>query len=125
RQGAPEAVLAEGKTPAQVVAIVEAMLDAGAGSVLVTRADEATRDVVRAAVPDAESDAIAQCTWIARSLPEPRGIVALVSAGTSDGHALHEARIRAQLLGTTTIVHEDVGVAGIHRLFDVLPQIER
>ena len=125
RQGAPEAVLAEGKTPDEVVGIVHALLDGGAGSVLVTRADEETRGAVHAAAPDAADDARARCVWIARSLPEPRGIVALVSAGTSDGHALHEARIRAQLLGTTTIVHEDVGVAGIHRLFDALPEIER
>jgi NCAIR mutase (PurE)-related protein len=124
RQGAPEAVLAEGKTLEQVVAIVGAMLEGGAGSVLATRADEATREAVRAAVPEAEEDAVARCVWIARALPEPRGVVALVSAGTSDGHALHEARIRAHLLGTTTVVHEDVGVAGIHRLFDALPQID-
>jgi pyridinium-3,5-biscarboxylic acid mononucleotide synthase len=125
RQGAPEAVLAEGKTPAQVVAIVQAMLEGGAGSVLVTRADDETRAAVQQLVGDTEADPVSRCAWIARSLPEPRGIVALVSAGTSDGHALHEARIRAHLLGTTVIVHEDVGVAGIHRLFDVLPDVER
>ena len=54
RQGAPEAVLAEGKTPEQVAAIVEALLEGGAGSVLVTRADEAARAAVRAVAPDAE-----------------------------------------------------------------------
>jgi hypothetical protein len=49
----------------------------------------------------------------------------MVSAGTSDGSVLHEARIRAELFGTTVIVHEDVGVAGIHRLASVLPDIAR
>ena len=38
---------------------------------------------------------------------------------------LHEARIRAELLGTSVVVHEDVGVAGVHRLGPVLPDIER
>src|SRR5262245_8651952 len=47
RQGAPEAVLAEGKTPEQVASIVEALLDGGAGSVLVTRANEEVRAAVR------------------------------------------------------------------------------
>ena len=124
RQGAPEAVLAEGKTPEQVVAIVQALLEAGAGSVLVTRADDETRAAVQRAASDAEADATSRCVWIARSVPEPRGSVALVSAGTSDGPALHEARIRAQLLGANVVVRQDVGVAGIHRLFDVLPEIE-
>ena len=36
----------------------------------------------------------------------------MVSAGTSDGPVLHEARIRAELLGTDVTVHEDVGVPG-------------
>jgi hypothetical protein len=49
----------------------------------------------------------------------------MVSAGTSDGPMLHEARIRAELLGTTVAVHEDVGVAGLHRLALVLPDLER
>jgi NCAIR mutase (PurE)-related protein len=49
----------------------------------------------------------------------------MVSAGTSDGPVLHEARIRATLLGTEVVVHEDVGVAGLHRLAPVLPDLER
>ena len=48
RQGAPEAVLAEGKTPEEIEAIVRSLLDGGAGSVLVTRADADARAAVRA-----------------------------------------------------------------------------
>lgn len=125
RQGAPEAVLAEGKTPAQVVGIVEALLGAGAGSVLVTRADEEARAAVRAVAPDAEEHALARAVWVARGVPEVRGLVTMVSAGTSDGPVLHEARIRAELLGSEVIVHEDAGVAGLHRLADALPDLLR
>ena len=125
RQGAPEAVLGEGKTPEQVAGIVSAMLEAGAGSVLVTRAPEETRRAVLAVAPDAEEDAWARAVWVARGVPEPRGLVVIVSAGTSDAPVLHEARIRAELLGTTVVVHEDVGVAGLHRLTPVLPDVER
>lgn len=125
RQGAPEAVLGEGKTPEQVAGIVAALLDAGAGSVLATRVDAEARAAVRALAPDAEEDERARAVWVARGIPEVRGCVTLVSAGTSDGPVLHEARIRAELLGTETIVHEDVGVAGIHRLADALPSLVR
>jgi pyridinium-3,5-biscarboxylic acid mononucleotide synthase len=123
RQGAPEAVLAEGKTPEQVTGIVGALLEAGAGSVLVTRADDRVRAAVRAVAPDAEDYPPASAVWVARGVPEARGCVAMISAGTSDGPVLHEARIRAQLLGTKVVVHEDVGVAGLHRLLDVLPDL--
>lgn len=125
RQGAPEAVLAEGKTPAQVAAIVVALVEGGAGSVLVTRAGKDVRAAVRAVAPDAREDERVRAIWIARSLPEPVGLVVLVSAGTSDGPVLHEARIRAELLGAGVVVHEDVGVAGIHRLAAVLPDLVR
>ena len=60
RQDAPEAVLAEGKTPAEVAAIVTALLDAGAASVMVTRADEAARAAVLEVAPDAREHARAR-----------------------------------------------------------------
>src|SRR5256714_5144865 len=125
RQGAPEAVLAEGKTPEQVAAIARALLEGGAGSVLVTRADAAARRAVRELADDAQEHELARLAWIARAVPERRGLVAMVSAGTSDGPVLHEARVRAELLGTTVVVHEDVGVAGLHRLASALPDLER
>jgi NCAIR mutase (PurE)-related protein len=125
RQGAPEAVLAEGKAPEQVAAIVAALLDAGAGSVLATRADEPARAAVRAVAPDAQEHALARAVWVARGVPELRGCVTIVSGGTSDGPVLHEARIRAELLGTEVVVREDVGVAGLHRLGDALPDLLR
>src|SRR3989442_13510520 len=74
RQGAPEAVLGEGKTPEQVAAIVTALVEAGAGSVLVTRASEKVRAAVRGVVPDAEEHHRARAIWVARGLPEPRGL---------------------------------------------------
>src|SRR5687767_4301368 len=65
RQGAPEAVLGEGKTPEQVTAIVRAMLDDGVSSVLVTRADEEKRAAVRTVAPDAREHDAARLVWVA------------------------------------------------------------
>jgi len=125
RQGAPEAILAEGKTPEQVVEIVRAMLEGGAGSVLVTRADAQTRAAVRDLTPDAVQDARSRLVWVARAVPEPRGVVTIISAGTSDGPVVNEARVRAELLGAEVIVHEDMGVAGLHRIAPALPDLAR
>lgn len=63
--------------------------------------------------------------WVARGVPEVRGRVTIVSAGTSDGPVVHEARVRAELLGTAVVVYEDVGVAGLHRIVPALPDLER
>jgi NCAIR mutase (PurE)-related protein len=125
RQGAPEAVLAEGKLPEEIEAIVGSLLAGGAGSVMVTRADQSAREAVRRAAPAAHEHVRARCAWVARALPPSRGRVAIVSGGTSDGPAVHEARIRAELLGTSVDVYEDVGVAGLHRLAVAVDDLRR
>lgn len=123
RQGACEAVLAEGKEPQEVAAIVRALLEDARGSVLVTRADRDARAAVRDVDPTALEHARARCVWIPRELPAAVGRVAILSAGTSDAPAVHEARIRAELLGTSVSVREDVGVAGLHRLAAALDEL--
>jgi NCAIR mutase (PurE)-related protein len=125
RQGAAEAVLAEGKTPGQVAEIVRALLDGGAGTVLVTRANDEARRAVREVAADAQEHELARLVWVARAVPERRGVVAILSGGTSDGPVVHEARVRAELLGTEVAVHEDVGVAGLHRIAPALRDLER
>jgi pyridinium-3,5-biscarboxylic acid mononucleotide synthase len=123
RQGAPEVVLGQGKTPEQVVAIARALDGSRASSVLVTRASDEVRAAMREAFPEAREDELARAVWLEREPPERRGRVVVVSAGTSDGPVVHEARIRAELLGADVTVFEDVGVAGLHRLAPVVPEI--
>ncbi len=126
RQGAPEAVLGEGKSPGEIEAIVTAMLADGVGSVLVTRADEAARAAVARAAPgEAELDERARLAWVARAVPAVAGQVAIVSAGTADGPVVREAEIRARLLGAEVAVQRDIGVAGIARLGTALEDLER
>jgi NCAIR mutase (PurE)-related protein len=123
RQGAPEAIVAEGKTPDEVREIARALLAGGASSVLVTRADADARAALCSLAADAREDERARLAWVARDVPEARGRVAIVSAGTSDEPALREAQVRAELLGTTVTVHRDAGVAGLHRLEPALEDL--
>lgn len=116
RQGVPEVVLAEGKPPEQVAAIVSALVERGSETILVTRADGGARTAVRAAVGEVEEDADARLLWVARDVPAPAGTVTVVSGGTSDGPVVREVATCARLLGTHVRVQEDVGVAGLHRL---------
>jgi pyridinium-3,5-biscarboxylic acid mononucleotide synthase len=125
RQGSPEVILGSGKTPEQVARIALGLATAGASSVLVTRADAQMRTAVRQVLPDAQEHEPARTIWVERDPIDRRGHVLIVSAGTSDGPVVHEARIRAELLGATVTVHEDVGVAGLHRLAAVIPDLDR
>ena len=123
RQGAPEGVLAEGKTPEEISGIVAAMLGDGASSVLVTRADGPAREAVARVAPEAHLDERARLAWVARTPPTTAGHVTIVSGGTADGPVVREAEVRASLLGTEVSVHRDAGVAGIARLEPALEDL--
>jgi len=115
RQGFPEVVLGLGKTPDQVAAISSHIVGRG-NPLLVTRADEAAWEAVKAEVPAAEYHAIARCITVPGPIAPGKGTIVLCSAGTSDLPVAEEAGVTAELLGNTVDRIYDVGVAGIHRL---------
>ena len=127
RQGVVEFVYAPGKTPVQLEEVVRRLLAGNAGSVLVTRCDgEAIRAVAslaREAGLEPEVVEEAGLVAIPREVPEPRGRLLILTAGTADLPVAREAELVARLLGAGTQLIADVGVAGIHRLMAELPAI--
>jgi|SRR6188768_1965880 hypothetical protein len=121
RQGFPEVVLGLGKTPDQIAKIAAQIVGRG-NPLLVTRADEAAWNTVRAVVPGAEYHEQARCITVKGDSPPGKGTIALCTAGTSDQPVAEEAAVTAEILGNTVERMYDVGVAGIHR---VLAQRER
>jgi hypothetical protein len=118
RQGRSEIVYAEGKLPTEVGAIVARLLEGNEGPVLVTRASPEHVAAVREAATGLEllERPRARAVAIVRNVPEPRGRVAVITAGTSDLPVAEEAELAASLHGTGTELVADVGVAGLHRL---------
>ncbi len=116
RTGMPEVIFAAGKTTAQVAAIFERMANAG-GNVLATRASKEAFEAVAAIEPAAIYHEAARAITLAQAPVKPGvGTVAVVCAGTSDLPVAEEAAITTRLMGNTTELIADVGVAGIHRL---------
>lgn len=124
RTGARDALLATLRAgdldPAGIARRARELLAGGAAMVLLTGAEASQRAALGRVDEGWDEHPRARCAWIARDPPAPAGTVVIVSAGTSDGPVVHEARIAAELLGTTTVVHEDAGVAGLHRLAPAL-----
>ncbi|MDH4066261.1 MAG: nickel pincer cofactor biosynthesis protein LarB [Acidobacteriota bacterium] len=115
RQGFPEVVLGLGKSPAQIAAIAVAI--AGRDHpLLVTRADEAAWEAVRARLPEARYHEQARAITLPRDVPRGKGTVAVATAGTSDVPVAEEAAVTAELMGNDVDRLYDVGVAGIHRV---------
>ena len=116
RQGMPEVIFAQGKTPAQVAEIFQ-RLAAHGGNVLATRATEDQYAAVATTTPQAEFRPLARAIVLKRDRKKRgKGVIVIVSAGTSDIPVAEEAVVTAELMGNEVQHIYDVGVAGIHRL---------
>jgi NCAIR mutase (PurE)-related protein len=122
RDALPEVVLGTGKTPDQIAAIGARLVE-HSGRLLVTRLDRAAFRALQAAVADAEYDELARVATVDRTQRELLPGIAVVCAGTSDLPVAREAAITARMMGHQASVTSDVGIAGIHRLFDHLPRL--
>ena len=125
RRGFPEVVYAPGKTPSQLVQILEALREAGQ-NVLASRVSEEQVAFVRESHPDAVYHEHARALTIdVTELPEPVGHVGVVSAGTSDLPVAEEAALVAERLGARVERIHDVGVAGLHRTLKQVPRFRK
>jgi NCAIR mutase (PurE)-related protein len=117
RQGAPEVILGQGKTPAQIVGIARELTRTHQ-NVLITRLGaDAARDVCRE-MSELSYNELARVATLERAPIAPLGTrpVALVSAGTGDLPVAEECAETLRMLGIALERIYDVGVAGIHRL---------
>jgi pyridinium-3,5-biscarboxylic acid mononucleotide synthase len=125
RKGFPEVIYGENKTAVQITGIMEKMIPRE-NIILVTRIDEKKARQVQAALPDAAYHVDARMLeWAGGDIPiTGKGIILVISAGTSDIPVAREAFLTARAMGNPVKSIFDVGVAGIHRLFSYKDDIE-
>lgn len=130
RKGLPEIILAEGKTPGKVATITKAMVER-TGRAIISRASASHLHAIRSAnldkcvikrFDDARMILVKSKTHV---VPKTGGRVGILTAGTSDLPIAEEASIVASEMGCETRLYNDVGVAGIHRLFEPLKALLR
>jgi NCAIR mutase (PurE)-related protein len=118
RMGFPEVILGQGKTVEQITKIAERIL-INSSNLLISRTTEEVFERISAFAPGAEFHAEARMVSVLRDRTERGdGSIAVISAGTSDIPVAEEAAITATAMGNRVSRIYDVGVAGIHRLFD-------
>ena len=115
RQGFPEVIYGQGKTPAQIAGIARAIAARGE-ALLVTRTDGASFEAVAKVVPDAVFHEQARLIERRRPGPDGHGVILVAAAGTSDLPVAEEAAISAEVMHNRVDRLYDVGVAGLHRL---------
>jgi NCAIR mutase (PurE)-related protein len=126
RQGAPEVILGQGKTAAQIVGIARELSRAGQ-NVLITRLSAESAREVCAAIPEVKYTPLARTATLEQAPISQLGTrpIALVSAGTGDLPVAEECAETLRMLGVATERVYDVGVAGIHRLLHRRDVFER
>jgi hypothetical protein len=115
RHGMPEVIYCEGKTLDQVAGIAERMLKAGS-DILATRASESMYKAVKKLDRRAVYHTASRAIVVQGRKKLSKGIVLVLTAGTSDIPVAEEAAVTATMLGSTVQTVYDVGVAGIHRI---------
>ncbi|MCX7822489.1 MAG: nickel pincer cofactor biosynthesis protein LarB [Syntrophobacterales bacterium] len=124
RRGAPEVIYGEGKSLEHLIVLVEAMKRAET-NVLITRLEPEKANKLSIHFPEGKYFEICR-SWVLRHkevLSLKEGYVAVLTGGTLDIPVAEEAAITAEFLGSSVKRFYDVGVAGIHRLFDNLDEI--
>lgn len=115
RQGFPEVILCEGKTPTQIRRIASSLLKHHR-PFLATRATPQVASLIRRIDRRAVYHEPARIVAVRDHRRRLQGHVLVITAGTSDVPVAEEARITAEVMGSRVETLYDVGVAGIHRL---------
>lgn len=122
RTGFAEVIFCQGKTPEQAAAIAADLARDG-DNVLGTRAAKEHFAAIKKVLPGAVYNEAARAVIYTQNPPEMIGTVAVCTAGTADIPVAEEAAVTAEAFGCGVSRIFDVGVAGIHRLFDRLDLI--
>ena len=123
RTGSPEVVYCAGKPDEFLVKIFGTLLEKN-GEVMGTRATEHQYELVRAAIPDIEYDAVSRILKKENAGKQHTGKVAVCCAGTADIPVAEEAAQTAEFFGCNVVRTYDVGVSGIHRLLANVEEIQ-
>ncbi|WP_435009166.1 nickel pincer cofactor biosynthesis protein LarB [Tundrisphaera lichenicola] len=124
RCGSPEVIFGQGKTVEQIVGIMRTLLRHGQGGLVTRVPAEAGAELVRE-FPEGEYNAMGRTFRVRQGDPGPQlGKVVVVTAGTSDLPVAEEAKVSAEAWNCEVSLVADIGVAGIHRLFNRLPDLQ-
>ena len=122
RKGFPETIFCQGKTLQQISQILKKLPEDQ--NILLTKVTKKVFTSVKKTYPNAEYNESAKTIIIQRYKPKKKkGTILILTAGTSDIPIAEEAVVTAELMGNKVEKFYDVGVAGVHRLFDIKEKI--
>ncbi len=124
RNGLPEVIYCPGKTIAQLKKIIQSLRKANS-NILATRLTAEAYKKLKASLPRNAEYNGHTLTIRNKNPVQSKGLITIVTAGTSDIPVAEEAVATARLMGSRVETIFDVGVAGLHRLLDNMAQIKK
>lgn len=123
RTGFPEVIFAQGKSDEQIVSIFK-RLCAKNPNVLASRLTPEVYARIKDQLPDASYDPVARILYTKKTEETLPGVT-VMTAGTSDIPVAEEAALTAELMGCVVERIYDVGVSGLNRLLERVPDIRK
>lgn len=124
RCGFPEVIYCEGKTVTQIRRIAKEML-ANEGLLLLTRISESVYRNIKKTFPYLRYNKLGRVAYYSKKKPQVKRkkTILVITGGTSDIPVAEEARVTLEVMGNKVSLLYDVGVAGIHRLFNMMEHL--
>lgn len=125
RRGYSEAVFCECKTEEQLTKIFETFYEADS-NVLGTRANKTQAKVLQEKFGNKiKYDETSKVVTLIQNEIKKIGEIAICTGGTGDIPIAEEAALTAEFYGSNVKRYYDIGIAGIHRLFDKIEDIKK
>ncbi|HVN22980.1 MAG TPA: nickel pincer cofactor biosynthesis protein LarB [Syntrophorhabdales bacterium] len=125
RKGMEEVLFGEGKSLQHMAETIRSMRKKGS-DILVTRIAKDVGSKLKKLFPEGMYNEAGKCFVIKKGRAvKGKGMILIISAGTSDIPVAEEAYATCTFFGNEAEKLYDVGVAGIHRLFQSMPLLRK
>jgi len=124
RRGFAEVIYCPGKTLLHLKRIARELIK-HKQVLLLTKLDKKSFGYLKKSFPSLRYNSAARLGYLGGKKISPRGLVAVISAGTADIPIAEEAAVVLEVMGNRVLKLYDVGVAGIHRFMHNLDSIRK
>jgi pyridinium-3,5-biscarboxylic acid mononucleotide synthase len=124
RRGFPEVIYCSGKTKEHIRDIAQQLI-VNKQDLLLTRLDKGVFTYLKRSFPRLKYNLPARLGYSVAVKKPAKGLVVVISAGTSDIPVAEEAATTLEVMGNRLLKLYDVGVAGVHRLMHNMAYLKK
>ena len=124
RRGFQEVIYCPGKSRAHLKKIVGELIR-NKQDLLLTKLEKSAFTYLKKSLPKLKYNSLARLGYLITKRKTPRGLAAVICAGTSDIPVAEEAVATLEVMGNRVLKLYDIGVAGVHRIMANIEEIKK